>query len=383
MAVGHSDDVDPSDAIAAVIQECKRSLDGDSPQSGILFSSIDQFDPSLITAVRNEWPDLSLMGSTAAAEISSANGFQEDSVTLALFASDEVDVTVGLGSGLGDDVETACKTAAAQALAGTTRDPKICILVSEAFVVDPQLTLEAMSRALPEDVVVVGGTSARNDFTTVTPTYQFCSDEVVEDGVAIMLFSGPISYSTAVGTGWRTIGPKGRVTRSDYGAIHDIDDRPAIYFVARYLDTTGPATYGNPLAVFEEGSDDFYLRAITQSEPGSTSVLVAGSVPVGAEVQLTTADTDDILAGTKAALDQARSDFPAGATPEAALIFSCAVRKFLLGSRTRVEAELATSVLGDSLPLCGMYCYGEVGPVQGVPTSRLFNETFVTLLLGT
>ena len=83
------------------------------------------------------------------------------------------------------------------------------------------------------------------------------------------------------------------------------------------------------------------------------------------------------------ALERATAAFPTGAEPEAALVFSCAVRRFLLGSRTRVEAELARSVVGEALPMAGIYCFGEIGPVRGVETSRYFNETFVTLLLGT
>jgi len=63
----------------------------------------------------------------------------------------------------------------------------------------------------------------------------------------------------------------------------------------------------------------------------------------GATVQLTTANTDEILAGTRDALARAAAEFPGGSQPEAALIFSCSVRKFLLGSRTRVEAEMASS----------------------------------------
>ena len=47
------------------------------------------------------------------------------------------------------------------------------------------------------------------------------------------------------------------------------------------------------------------------------------------------------------------------------------------------EAELARSVFGEALPMAGIYCFGEIGPVRGVETSRYFNETFVTLLLGT
>ncbi len=383
MAVGQSDDVDPIDAIATAIDQCRASLGGLSPQAGILFSAFDSFDPAIVAAVREAFPGVAVMGSTSAAEISSINGFQEDSITLALFASDSVDITVGLGSGLGTDVDAACRAAASQALAGTSLEPKLCIVLAEAFVVDPQLTLNAMSRALPDGVVLVGGTSARRDFVTVTPTYQFGAGQVAQDGVAVLLFSGPLAYSTAVGTGWRTIGATGTVTRSEYGAVHEIDGRPALEFLARYLDVTGPASFGNPLAVVEAGGDESYLRAIQGSNPASGSVILAGSIPVGATVQLTTADTDDILAGTRDALARASAGFPAGSHPEAALIFSCAVRKYLLGSRTQVEGELARSEYGASMPLAGMYCFGEIGPVRGAATSRFFNETFVTLLLGT
>jgi hypothetical protein len=382
MAVGHSDDVDPGDAIAVAVEQCRDGLGEASPQAGILFSGFDSFEPHIVPTVREAFPGVNIMGATSAAEISS-DGYEEDSITLALFASDLVDVTVGLGAGLGSDVDAACQAAAEQALAGTTRDPRICVLVTETFIVDPQRTLEAMARSLPPDVVILGGTSARNDFATVSPTFQFCNDRVVEDGVAIMLFSGPVEYSAAVGTGWTTLGSRGRVTRSEYGAIHEIDGRPAQEFLARSITVTGPATYGNPLAVFEAGTEEFYLRAIQPSDPSSGSITVGGSVPVGSWVQLTTADTEEILAGTDGALRRARQAFPAGATPEAALIFSCAVRKFLLGSRTRQEADLARSVLGAGFPMAGLYCYGEVGPVKGAPTSRFLNETFVTLLLGT
>lgn len=383
MAVGHSDDVDPTDAVMIAIEQCRASLGGLRPQAGILFSAFDSFDPTIVSAVREAFPGVAVMGSTSSAEISSVNGFQEDSITLALFASDSVDVTVGLGAGLSEDVAAACQSAANQALAATRRDPKICVVLTEGFIGDPQLTLDAMSRALPDGVVIVGGGSARHDLASVTPGYQFCADLVVQDGIAVMLFSGPIAHAIAVGTGWRTIGAKGTVTRSGSGAVHEIDGRAAVEFLARYLDVTGPASFGNPLAVVEAGGAESYLRAIQGSDPATGSVLLAGSIPVGATVQLTTADTDDILAGTKDALARATAEFPAGSHPEAALIFSCAVRQFLLGSRTQVEAQLARSEYGASMPLAGLYCYGEIGPIKGATTSRFLNETFVTLLLGT
>ncbi|TMB56030.1 MAG: hypothetical protein E6J47_05840 [Chloroflexi bacterium] len=383
MAVGNSDDVDPMEAIATVIAQCRVSLGDLKPQAGILFAAFDAFDPAIVAAVREAFPGVMVMGSTSAAEISSVNGFKEDSITLALFASDSVDVTAGLGADLSDDIDAACQAAANEALAATQREPKVCVVLTEGLVGDTQATIDAVARALPDDVVIVGGASARHDFASVTPGYQFCNDRVAQNGVAVLLFSGPIAYSTAVGTGWRTIGAAGSVTRSEVGAVHEIDGRPAVEFLARYLDVTGPASFGNPLAVVEAGADESYLRAIQGSDPVSGSVATAGLIPAGATVQLTTADTDDILAGTKAALARATADFPAGSHPEAALIFSCAIRQFLLGSRTQVESQLARSEYGATMPVAGLYGYGEIGPVKGAATSRHLEETFVTLLLGT
>ena len=82
-------------------------------------------------------------------------------------------------------------------------------------------------------------------------------------------------------------------------------------------------------------------------------------------------------------IQRSTDEVQVGVEPEAALIFSCAVRRFLLGSRTGVEAELARSVYGPSMPMAGLYCFGEIGPVPGAATSRFFNETFTTVLLGT
>jgi hypothetical protein len=384
MAVGHSDDPDPQEAVAIAIDQCRRALAGRPPRAGILFSALDSFDRSIVADVLEAFPGVEIMGSTSSAELSSAGGFKEDSVALALFASDVVDVTVGLGSGLGEDAEGACRSAADQALSGTTREPKVCIVLAEAFVMDPQRTLNAMARALPEGVVIVGGGSARADFfSTRAPTFQFCNERVASDGVAVLLFSGPLAFSIAVGTGWKPIGPTGIVTSSAFGALEGIDGRPALEFLARYLDVTGPDAYGNPLAVMEAGTDESYLRVIQGSNAATGSVVLSGLIPVGATVQLTTGDTDAILSGTRAALVRASEGFPAGSNPEAALIFSCAVRKFVLGSRTQVETELARSVLGPSVALAGMYCSGEISPVRGAPTSRLLQESFVTLLLGT
>jgi hypothetical protein len=64
------------------------------------------------------------------------------------------------------------------------------------------------------------------------------------------------------------------------------------------------------------------------------------------------------------------------------MLFSCATRRYLLGTRTSQEVAEARAVLPDDVPLIGMYCGGEIAPVEDTNTSRYLNETFVVLLLG-
>jgi len=381
MAVGHSDDVDVGDAIAEVIAACRTQLGDALPKAGLLVSSFDTFDRSILDAVTAAFPTARIAGGTAAAELSSVAGYREDSITLALFASDDIEITVGLGDGLAADQDGACRMAIEAALQGVTREPKLCIVLANSAVSDPAAMLPVIRDLLPPGVTVIGGGSARSELGLITPTYQFSGDHITADGLIVMIFSGPIHHSVAIGTGWKPIGSRGIVTRADRNLIREIDGKPAMDFLHRYLDVTGPASFGNPMAIYEPGVEEPYLRvALATDDAGAVSII--GSVPVGAVIQLTTANTTDLLAGASGALTRAAEAFPDGMQPQAALVFSCMVRKYLLGSRTDQETALTRAALPD-LPFAGLYCTGEIGPIGPDGASRFLNETFVALLLGT
>ena len=277
--------------------------------------------------------------------MSSAFGYMEDSVALAVFASDDVDLAVGWGSGADTDPSGAVQAAVAQALARTTQEPKVCIVLTEAN--SGQRVAEALRAELPPGTLIIGGAAGRLEMGGTT--HQFCGTEIADTGVAILLLAGPVVFSSAVGTGWRTLGASGTVTRSTYGSIHEIDGRPATDWVSGYLDLSpGRSTFGNPLAVRDPGIDEWYLRVVVAGDAAG-SLSIPGAIPEGATVQLTTTNPDDMLAATSDALQRARAAFPATATPTAALVFSCAVRKYLLGTRTGEEVEAARSLLPDAI----------------------------------
>ena len=163
MAVGQSDEVDPTDAIAEVLAQCRAGLNEATPTAGLLFSALDSFDPSLIAAVREAFPGIELIGSTSAAEMSSAVGYLEDSVALAVFASDDVDFAVGFGDGIDFNAKRAAQAAAQQALARTNKEPKVCVVLTEG--INAQHVVEALRTELPPGA---HGPSTERDDRTFT-----------------------------------------------------------------------------------------------------------------------------------------------------------------------------------------------------------------------
>jgi hypothetical protein len=109
--VGHSNDPDSLSAVEEIIQQCINSLAGDIPKAGIIFSAID-FDHSLVLQkIRQAFGGIELIGGTTDGEISSVLEFQQDSITLMLFCSDEVEIHAGVGKQISADPITAIKQA--------------------------------------------------------------------------------------------------------------------------------------------------------------------------------------------------------------------------------------------------------------------------------
>ncbi len=387
MAVGHSDDVDLDSALETVFAECDAGLAGVSPSAGLLICTWDVDHQALVDAARARYPGIELAGSSSAGEMSSVLGFREDSVALALFASDTVDIVAGLGRNVAADPHAAARQAVTDAAARTQLPPRLCIVMSAIGGSGADVILEGLRAALGAGVPIIGGGAAPRDPMSETDgltSRQFAGDVVASDALAILLFAGDLAFSFGVDTGWRALGPRASVTRSSATAVQEIDGSPALEFYERYVGV-GQPPIANPLAVFEDpGSERFYLRTPMAFDRESGAIGFYGAVPEGATVQITMAATDQIIDGARASLAHAVDGFPRGAKPEAALLFSCATRKFLLGTRAGGEIDLVRDVLGESVPVGGIYCMGEIAPMGMTATdiTRFHNATLVSILLG-
>jgi hypothetical protein len=382
MAVGHSADIDLDIALGEIFAQCDEALDGATPAAALVFAAQASDHQALLVRLAERYPGIAICGSSSTGEVSSRLGFEEDSIVIALFASDTVRFSVGVGTGVRADPAAAAAAAARSALASTDGEPRLCVVFPFASPTDPPALLGALRDALGRGVPILGGAAASDRLIDQTvPVFQYAGTTVYEDAVPVLLFSGDLSFSFGVATGWRPLGPRAIVTRSSGRWVEAIDGQPALAFYERYL---GPAEawIANPLAVFEPDGDGFYLRAPIGSDRERGGLAFAADIPEGSTVQITVAVTEEIFGGTKQAVSTALEGFPQGRAPDAALVFSCAIRKYLLGTQTGNETAIAREMLGPDVPIAGFYCFGEIAPVASWDDTRFHNETIVTVLLG-
>ncbi|MEM7553747.1 MAG: FIST N-terminal domain-containing protein [Cyanobacteria bacterium P01_A01_bin.84] len=381
VAVGHSIDPDSKSAIAEVLEECKSSLSGEIPQAGVLFTAID-FDHGLILQeIQDAFPNIELIGGTTNGEISSSIGFQQDSLTLMVFVSDEIEIRAGLGREVSKNPIKIAQQAIEMAKFKSSTQPQVCLTFPESLTSNGVLILEGLKRSLGEQIPIIGGMAA--DDYSFSQTYQFFQNEVVSDSVPVLLFSGNLQFSYGVSNGWTPIGKRSCITKVNRNVVYEIDGQRALDFYQHYLGAEKfAANYAiHALAVFEDGEDFFYMRAPNGYDTESGSVTFFSDIPERAMVQITDASRENILQASEKSLKQALTNFP-GKDLVAALFVSCAARRRILGTLTSEEYELVKSHLPQKLPCFGFYAYGEIAPLKVKGQTQFHNKTFVTLLMG-
>ncbi len=377
--VGHSLDPDASSAVEELVEQCGERLAGRAPGVAVLLSAIGVDHEALLAGLAEAYPDVPVIGCTTDGELSSREGFNEGSTTLMLLVSDTLEFSVGLGRGLSKGPEQAAARAVEQARASLSQEPSLCIIVPESLTASATQALDGLRGALGENFPILGGLAS--DQWRFEHTYQFFGGEVVEDSLPVLLIGGPARFSWGVAGGWRPLGEPQKVTETAANVVARIGERTALEYYQYYLGEHVLPSGESPLAVVEPRSGRHYLRAPLAYDLERGTITFAGDVPLGAMVQLTSASRDEIIAASRLSIDEAKRDYP-GDAPSVALVFSCAARKQLLGTRTCEEERVIRRSLDDALPVFGFYAYGEFAPLGRGNAAQFHNETIVTLLLG-
>ena len=192
-------------------------------------------------------------------------------------------------------------------------------------------------------------------------------DQVLSEGAVGVLLDQAVGVTTIVSQGCRPIGAPYVVTRAEQNVIFELAGRPAVERLretAAGLDEGARQLLAHGLhigrVVDEHRSEfrrgDFLVRNVMGIDESSGALAVGDLVEVGQTVQFHLRDA--------ASADDDLRALLTGASADAALLFTCNGRGRHLFGTPDHDAELVDQLLGP-LPVTGMFCAGELGPVGG------------------
>ena len=392
--VGMSRHHNPNVAGREAAEQALQRADVDEPDFVFMFGSIGYDQRSLVRAVRQTTGEAPLTGCSAEGTINGDDADESNfSVVVTAISSDELHWMNGLAAGLRADPRDAGKRVAQDLLPHLSAEtiglfvfPDGVSLSLEHFFAGLEGTLSS-ERFLP-----MWGGGAGNNYIFGEPTYQYCDDEVVSDGVSYALLSGRARASWALSHSLIPIGGERKVTRSQGNVIYEIDGKPATEVLNEYLpegalaDERDWSRYAYSLALTSKApsymkDEEYIVRGVPQLNLTDGSVTVQTEVTEGTSVWFSSRDKEKITAGLDRMAAQIKEQL-GGAQPKLVFQFECSTRgKLMFREQEKLQLlkRLRQSVNPD-VPWAGFYTEGrELGPVEKHNDPHLLTSVVLAL----
>jgi len=349
------------------------------PSVAVLFTSFMEGDhQQLLDTVLEFFPECQIVGCTTDGEISLEAPSCRDTVQLTFMAAEACAMTAGHAGRFSERPVQAVQEAFAMAREQTALEPACAVVLIDGLTSIAVDTAAVLAEALGPELPVVGGTAG--DRFIINETFQFFGNQVLQDSVVVLLFSGPVHFATHNEHGRRPIGVRAPVSGVEANLVRNIDGQPALDYYAGYLGTNSEEYRQFPLMVHPADGSRPYLCSAGFFNEDDGSIAFVGAFPREVEVQLCEADRFELLRAARQSCEQALAKYP-GERPELCMVFSCASRRHILGTWAGQETDCLRdrNVAPNAF---GFYTYGEIGPDNERGMPRFHSDTFVVLLLG-
>jgi small ligand-binding sensory domain FIST len=243
------------------------------------------------------------------------------------------------------------------------------ILLADPFSVDVLGMLSGLQRDY-RGVPLVGGLAT--GAPGARQTHIFCGRAATPGAVLIGL-AGSVGLRPVVSQGCEPLGAPWTITDVDGQLVRRIGNRPAYEVLVETIRGLSLAERERAvrnllvgLAIdeyrdhFERG--DFLIRNLLGVDPASGAIAIGAQPRVGQTLQFQVRDARAADAELQQMLGTVAGEL--SPPPAAALLFACNGRGAGLFGAPDHDAQTTRALLGP-LPLAGLFCNGEIGPVGG------------------
>ncbi len=257
-------------------------------------------------------------------------------------------------------------------------DPSALLLLPDPFSFPADSFLQRLAQDRPGLAVVGGMASAARG---PGGNRLVIDDRVVTEGAVGVFLPSSLTVTTVVSQGCRPLGTPYAVTRAEDNVVFELGGKPAL---ERLQEVAAGASESDRRLLsqfihigrviderkvdFDRG--DFLIRNVLGADPRAGAIMVNEVVEVGSTLQFQVRDAvsagEDLvqLMGSRAS--------------DAALLFTCNGRGSHLFPTPSHDASVVSDSLG-GVPLAGMFCAGELGPIGGRNFVHGFTASVVLL----
>ena len=227
-------------------------------------------------------------------------------------------------------------------------------------------------RWIRRDIQIFGGVACSDDITSDASCVFSKANGVSEKSILIVFYGGENFYVDSINvTGWKPLGRKFRVTKSDGSILQELDGIPAYEVYRKYLNIKNDDNFFyNTLEfpLFYEHNGTTILRTpVASNEDGS--IQMTSDMDIGSVVRISYGDPGTIIESIRH--DSRRiAEF----VPDLLRIYSCAARRTFWTSK---EPTYEIYPFQEIAPSCGFFSHGEF-----LRTNGNLNQHNVTLVIA-
>jgi len=355
--------------LAALQKQCEKKHD-----TNLLFqvySTILEKEPirTLCKTLEQVFPDVPYMGCSTSGNITDCQVSADITVICTVFEDKDTQVKI-----LQYDTTTSSLAQITQKLIEETNiNPWVKAL--ELYCTVPEYSTEQFCAKLKDirtDVQIFGGIACSGDITS-NDSIVFSKDNgCCEHAIVFILYGGNRFHMHAMNiTGWKPLGRKFRVTKSNGRILQELDGMPAYEVYRKYLKIENDENFFYhtlEFPMFYEHNGTAILRAPIASNPDN-SITMSSDIEVDSIVRISYGDPATIVASIKSAGVEIQ-EFQ----PDLLHIFSCAARRTFWTSE---EPTYEIEPLKNIAPSCGFFSHGEF-----LRTKGNLNQHNVTLVIA-
>jgi len=363
------------------------------PDFVFMFASIGYDQHSLVRTVRESTGGAPLSGCSAEGTINGDDADESNfSVLVTAISSDELRWINGVATGLSADSRAVGQRVAEDLLPHLSSDTIGLFVFPDGLALNLEHFFTGLEGNLPSDQFLpLWGGGAGNNFSVEEPTYQYCDDEAITDGVSYALLSGGAQASWALSHGLIPIGGERIVTRSQGNVIYEIDGKPATEVLKEYLPEHAIAEdrdwmhYAISLALcFKAPSymkdEEYMVMGVPAVRMADGSITVQTEVSEGTSLWFSSRDKEKMTSGLDRMATQMKEQL-GGEKPKLVFQFECMTRgKTMLREQEKLQLiRRFRQSVGPDAPWAGFYTIGEIGPVEKHNNHYLFTSVVLAL----